>query len=437
VSRFEANYYSSVDEIYHDRWSTNKLLRIRWLKQSIDHFWPKGHPSRLIHVAGTNGKGSVCRMLEAALDKEGGAGALTNPHLFDYAERTSRHGENLSHKTVTRLWRDLVQPHSLDRAELNPVRALSFAEAGILMALLAFDESKLAWGLVETGVGGRYSPSMAINPALTILTNVGEDHHLTLGRTIWQRALEKAGIIRRDTPIITAATGEALFVIQSQAEELNAPLIAINNERVSQFKEKWRNELSDYPALADHGWINRCLCYTALSQLNLEISLDEFALRIKEASPLPGRYWQVDSHTLADVAHNPDKLKSLRDTLDIQHAGHSLILVMGISRNRALEPMLATLVDRLDEVIFTTASYAGRDPHELEAECRRLYPGLAARVVEEPREAVKQAQARRQNEQLVLITGSAYTIDQALNPDPHLRTLNSEYGRRGSDILRP
>lgn len=437
MSRFEANYYSSVDEIYHDRWSTNKLLRIRWLKQSIEQFWPEGHPARLIHVAGTNGKGSICRMLEAALDKEGGAGALTNPHLFDYAERTSLHGVNLSHDVVSRLWREIVQPHSLDRAETNLERALSFAEAGILMALLAFDESKLAWGLIETGVGARYSPSMAVTPALTILSNVGEDHHLTLGRAVWQRALEKAGIIRRDTPIITAATGEALSVIQSQAEELDAPLIAITSDRVSQFREQWQDELDEQHALPAHGWINRCLCYTALSQLDLAIPLSEFASRIKATSPLPGRYWQVDEHTLADVAHNPDKLKSLRDTLHIQHPDQPLILVMGISRNRALKPMLATLADRTDEVIFTTASYAGRDPRELESECHQLFPKMKVRVVEDPREALEQAQSIRQKKQLVLITGSAYTIDQALNPDPHLQTLNAEYGRRGSDILRP
>ena len=424
-------YLNTVDELYHDEWAARKLLRIRWLAKSIAHFWPGGHPTRLVHVAGTNGKGSTCRLLEAALGLTGRAGSMTNPHLFDFAERCSIGGVPLSHAAWARLWREVVRPHSLDRAESDPARCLSFAEAGILLALHAFAEHGVRWGIVETGVGGRYAPSMALRPALCVLTNVGHDHPATLGRAVWQRALEKAGIARPGVPLLTGATGQALAMVQRVAEQEGAPLHVVDDDVVSATRRVAASSGQQVEDVPEHGWRNLAL---ALACARLaEPALDEGATLadMLAVRPLPGRFWQPRENLVADVAHNPDKLAALAAQLEQIHPGRPLLLVFGVSRDRPLAPMLAPLAGRTARIILTGASYAGRDPRELEAECRAAFPHLPAQVVTDPCEALAQAERERLHPELVVITGSAYTLDQALNPDPFLQRLNAEYGRRG------
>lgn len=426
-------YLSAVDEIYHDRWAAEKLLRMRWLGRSIRHFWPQGHPTPLIHVAGTNGKGSTCRLLEAGLQLAGGAGAMTNPHLFDYAERCSVNGVPLPHAQVARLWREILRPHSLDRAEEGLERALSFAEAGILMALHAFAEAKAAWGVVETGVGGRYAPSMALSPACCVLTNVGRDHPHTLGHRLWQRALEKAGIAREGVPLFTAATGQALEMVRRVAEQERAPLVVVDQVAVDHAREEaalWEEGLGG-GVRPPHSWSNLALALAVIRHLEPRLDAARLMPRLLEVAPLPGRFWEVEPHVVADVAHNADKVAALATQLELRHPLASWVVVMGVSRDRPLAELLAPLAHRAKRVILTSASYAGRNPTALAEECREAFPTLPVEVQADPVFAVELAQRLRGEDELVVVTGSAYTVDQAFNPDPLLKCMNAEYGRRG------
>ncbi|NJN83409.1 MAG: hypothetical protein HC802_14740 [Caldilineaceae bacterium] len=103
-------YYSSVDQIYHAEWSIKKHVRLALLRESIRTLWPNGHPTRLIHVAGTGGKGSTCRFLELGCGCVGKAGAFMSPHLFDYRERFSIGGEFASRKDIQSIWTERIQP---------------------------------------------------------------------------------------------------------------------------------------------------------------------------------------------------------------------------------------------------------------------------------------------------------------------------------------
>lgn len=428
---FDPAYLVTVDELYHDEWALCKLQRIHWLRESIRHFWPQGHPTRLIHVAGTNGKGSTCRLLEAGLGLAGPAGALTNPHLFDFAERCSLSGTPLAHARWNRLWRERVRPHSLERAEGGRERGLRFAEAGILLGLHAFEEHGARWGVLETGVGGRYSPSMAVEPALCVLTNVGNDHPRTLGHALWQRALEKAGIARPGVPLVTGARGLALEVIRRVAEQEGAPLHVVDEAAVTDLRLRVREEHAGAPELPPHGWWNLALALACLRVAEPELDPAALLPLLLRVPTLPGRFWQPRPHLVADVAHNPDKLAALAAQLDEIQPDRPLVLVFGVSRERQLAPMLAPLAARTRRIILTGASYAGRPPEELAAECRAAYPELPLLVEPDPRRALDRAEAGRTGDELVVLTGSAYTLDQALNPDPFLKLLNAEYGRRG------
>ena len=109
-------YYNVVDQIYHAEWSAVKLARLELLRQSIATLWPNGHPTRLVHVVGTGGKGSTCRFLEIGFGLLGKAGAFMSPHLFDYRERFSIGGQFVSQQDIQWVWEERVRPHCVQLA---------------------------------------------------------------------------------------------------------------------------------------------------------------------------------------------------------------------------------------------------------------------------------------------------------------------------------
>ena len=435
---FDPLYLSAIDELYHYGWATGKLLRIRLLKKSIVHLWPQGHPTQLIHVTGTNGKGSTCRLLEAALGTCGQAGAWVNPHLFDYAERFSLNSGPVSHEDIARIWRDTIREHSLDRAEHNADHALSFAEAGLLIALQLFHERQVQWAAVEVGVGGRYAPSMAIDPALCILTNVGRDHPRTLGEQGWQIALEKAGIARPGVPLLTSAAGEDLQYVVKTAEAEGAELQVVADRDVHELESTLASLRADARITGDfspgrHWLSNAALALAAASLLQPSLDRERALLAMINTPLLAGRCWLVNENLLADVAHNQDKLQAFAQELKLRWPTRPIRLVFGLSRNRPLHPLIDPLLEHCAALTFTSAGYAGRDPEELRKEFCSPRADLTAEVNPNPVEAVQKALAERKAKELVVLTGSAYTIDQALNDNPYLRTMNREFGRRGTD----
>jgi len=439
-SSFDPTYLSAVDEIYHYGWSAAKLLRVRLLAHSIEHFWPSGHPTRLVHVAGTNGKGGTCRLFEAALAPLGRTGAWLNPHLFDYAERFSIDRRPAERSEIAALWCETVRPHSLERAEGNLDHALSFAEAGLLIALHLFERHEVRWAAMETGVGGRYAPTMALDVELALLTDVGRDHPRTLGRETWQVALEKAGVARKGRGFLSTVGDEAREYVRQTAQAEGAicrcldraDLVALSAE-IDALRETGRIAADFEPG--EHWLRNACLALAAARELEPQLPVDRALKAICAEPPLPGRLWRVREHLVADVAHNPDKLAALAADIDREFPGRPLRVVLGISRNRSLPPLLKPLLPRLRSLILTGASYAGRDPLELLRELRESLPGIEAEVERDPDLALERALRERRDTELVLITGSAYTIDQALNPDPYMKRINAEFGRRGGELF--
>ena len=427
---FDPRWLNTVDQLYHYEWSVGKLLRIRLLERSIASFWPNGHPTRIVHVAGSNGKGSTCRMLEAALGTLGPSGCWVNPHLFDYVERFRVRGEPADKLALARIWQETVLPHSLDREESGAGRGLSFAEAGILLALHLFQQEGLRWAAFETGVGGRYAPTMALDPELCLLTNVGHDHPRTLGSQAWQVALEKAGIARRGRPLLSTATGASADFVRRTAESQGAECVILGKRE----REEVRDLLPpDARAHRGEHWLGNASLALAAARL-LEPTLDAgLAVRaMQSAAPLEGRFWLVDTDLLADVAHNRDKVGALAEDLRREYPGRPIHLLAGLSRQRAAMEVLGPLLPLVGRITLTNASYAGRDPELLRDELRAGGVNCPLDVQPDPVLALAEARARLEPGALLVLTGSAYTVDQALNPDPFHRTMNREFGRRGA-----
>ena len=172
---------------------------------------------RFIHVAGTNGKGSVCAFLES-IYRHGGlrVGLFTSPHLVSFTERIQVNRAPISQQDVTRLTEQLIESLGAER-EQWPFRP-TFFEFVTILSLVYFQEQKCDLVIWETGLGGRLDATNIVTPLASVITNIQLDHQQWLGNTIVEIAREKAGIIKPSVPVITGATNpDALAVIRSTA----------------------------------------------------------------------------------------------------------------------------------------------------------------------------------------------------------------------------
>jgi dihydrofolate synthase/folylpolyglutamate synthase len=184
-----------------------------------------GDPHRaykVIHVAGTNGKGSVTRMVAGVLLRSGArVGTTTSPHLVSFTERIEVDGRPVNEATVAEgLARLRPAVAQLDGAGEPP----TFFEVVTALAFLCFRDAGIEWAVIETGMGGRLDATNVVQPELTIITNVAIDHRQHLGPTVADIAFEKAGIMKPGVPCVTGCTGDALTVLAARSHELRVPM---------------------------------------------------------------------------------------------------------------------------------------------------------------------------------------------------------------------
>ena len=428
-------YYNTVDQIYHAEWSTPKLARLVHLRQAIQALWPQGHPTRLIHVAGTAGKGSTCRMLETSLGAVGRSGAYMGPHLFDYRERFSIDGEFVSQEAIQELWQQRVQPFCVQRAVDNPQLVSSFHEVSILMALALFERYEVRWAAIEAGVGGRYDQTRALDVEATVLTNVGSDHAHMLGPTLWQRVLDKAGIARPGVPFFTTERDpQSLEIIAAVCRDVGAPLIVVGEEDVTAFRLQL--ESPDHAPLPDqalltaaHQQWNGALVLATAKYLCPTLDTEVIVERLR-GTQLLGRFWRVEEGIYADIAHNVEKMQVLMAEVEAKFPDKGKILVVGISGQRLAGELFASLAGIAKAVIVTAASYKGQDPSTVRASIESMTGDIPTLAISDPREALQVAKSMRGEQDIILLTGSTYMIEQMLNPDPYLRHLHATFGWR-------
>lgn len=377
---------------------------------------------RFIHVAGTNGKGSTCAMLESIYRAAGlRVGLFTSPHLVSFAERIQVNRKWIAPGDVARLVEEMKGAPLFSGGEGCP----TFFEAVTVMALKYFAEQRCDLVIWETGLGGRLDATNIVTPLASVITNVQLDHQQWLGETIPEIAREKAGIIKENVPIITAADDAgARRVIVETARQHHAPLDVVTPDDA---REMERYEI----ALAgEHQRMNAAVAARVACVLNAKIPVSEDALRrgLKETQ-WAGRQQLVrrdnGQTVLLDGAHNPAGAHTLARAV----AGKNFALILGIMRDKdcaAFCDILAPTSARI--FICPVGSERTADPSLLAEHCRRANPAAQVTVCE----SLSDAFAKAVGEQFVVLTGSLYFVGEALEwlglaaPSPE-RALN-EYG---------
>jgi dihydrofolate synthase/folylpolyglutamate synthase len=383
---------------------------------------------RFIHVAGTNGKGSTCAILESIYRAAGlRTGLFTSPHLVSFRERIQVNRQLISEAEVVRLVEELQPLLKQFPADHHP----TFFEVITVMALKYFAEQKCDLVIWETGLGGRLDATNVVTPLASVITNIQFDHQQWLGDTLEKIAAEKAGIVKPGVPVLTAADEpEALAVIEKTAREKNAPLIKVisANKLAALFRGA-----ATLPLLGDHQKLNATLALATVEALQSNIPVSATAVRTGlETVNWPGRLQQVTlpngQRILLDGAHNVAGAKALREvlmgtpgtasancersvSLAVLVPGAPITLILGALQDKDW-PQICKILAPMAARIFTVpvASERTADACELAAACCAANPAAEIAACESLRRALDLAASDR----FVVVTGSLYLVGEAL-----------------------
>jgi len=397
------------------------LERVEWLLATV------GSPHekyRVVHVGGTNGKGSTSCMIASMLSEHGvRTGLYTSPHVVDFTERITIDGSRIEPDRVL----DLVERLKPGADEIEA----TFFEIATAAAALYFAEESVDLVVAEVGLGGRLDATNALDAVLSVITRVAIDHTEVLGSDTAEIAAEKAGIIRENGVVVCGAEGVALEVIRGVTAARKAMFIPVFEDAIvgnlsvtpngNVFDLSYRMdsyEKLSTSMLGRHQADNAIIALVALHELErlalIEVSESAIRSGLADACCI-GRMQIIDRRpaVVADVAHNPDGARALMEGVDEVFAPERVIVVLGIMGDKDVRGFLAELVDNVDLVILTRPAAArAADPEELAVIAADL--GLPNRVVPTAGAAIESALSEAHEGDLVLITGSHYTVGDVM-----------------------
>ncbi|MGD8562388.1 MAG: folylpolyglutamate synthase/dihydrofolate synthase family protein [Desulfarculaceae bacterium] len=377
-----------------------------------------------LHIAGTNGKGSVGAMVQAALlQAKVRVGMYISPHLVRFTERFCIAGREISQRRVIKLADAVWQV--MDEREPP-----TFFEVVTAMAFVYFAEEGVDLAVMEVGMGGRLDATNVCQPLVTVITNIGLEHQEYLGKTLSAIAFEKAGIIKPGIPLIHGVRQpKARKVVEERARRLDAPIIRRGGDITFRRSQKgkfnlcgrfWRFKGLTTNLTGRYQAENACLALGALEQLaRAEVPVEpshfrEGLMRVQ----WPGRLHKLPDKpgrppVWLDGAHNLPAAKALVGSLDLVRQGRRpLVMVLGIMADKDLASILQVLTPAADQVIFSRPVYQrAATPESL---AKAAPPGLRAEVIADLGRAIARAQELAGPEGVVLVTGSLFTVGEAL-----------------------
>ncbi len=394
----------------------------------LDRYFNHPHQQfKTVHVAGTNGKGSVSHMIASVLQEAGyRTGLYTSPHMKDFRERIRINGQVIPKSFVTRFvddYNDLIK-------EISP----SFFEMTVALAFNYFEKQKVDIAVIEVGLGGRLDSTNIITPELSIITNIGMDHMAFLGNTLPEIAREKAGIIKKEVPVVIGRyQKEIMDVYFDIAETCGATVILADSvfsvnyiETVNGFQhlDVFKNGVKyldgvKLPLLGKYQLINLQTVCSALDQLNtsgFNISDKEISEGIKKVitnTGLAGRWHVIGSSPLiiCDTGHNVDGIREVVKQID-ETPYQKLHMVIGFVNDKAIDEMLKLLP--FEAIYYFTKADIPRSLDENLLQTKAGYYGLKGFSYPTVKRAVKAAIKNAKVNDLIFIGGSTFVVAEAI-----------------------
>ncbi|MFH1770160.1 MAG: folylpolyglutamate synthase/dihydrofolate synthase family protein [archaeon] len=369
-----------------------------------------GNPEKdlkIIHIAGTNGKGSTAAMIESILRVEGySTGLYTSPHLVMFNERIKHNNKDITTEELAFLVEKIKKV-----CEKKNIDA-TFFEFTTALALLHFAEKRPDYVILETGLGGRLDATNTTKPIVSIITNISIDHQDYLGRTLEEIAMEKAKIIKQGVPLITGEKDKKIIrLFKQECENNNSEYHNVNEEFKVKILEsgkenqyfKANGEFFELEMLGEHQIENALVAIRCAAML--DVSKEAMVEGLKKAS-WPGRLEIISAAPLViiDGAHNVEGVKTLRRFLHKNHP--KCVIVFGVSIGKDYVGMLKELKHVAKKIIFTKGKYNGEDPKKLQ----NVYKKESV-VIPNVKDALEEAM--KNEKETIIVTGSIYMIGEA------------------------
>ncbi|MCK5260885.1 MAG: bifunctional folylpolyglutamate synthase/dihydrofolate synthase [Thermoplasmatales archaeon] len=420
------NFEGSIRWLYSFKKYGSKLglERISYLVEQL------GNPQntiKIIHVTGTNGKGSVCKFIGSILQKAGyNVGVYISPHLQRFSERIVVNNEEISEEDVVLLV-EKIKPVVDDMIKQN--NAPTFFEVVTAMAFQFFSNCTVDFAVVEVGLGGRFDATNVVNPLVSVITNVSLEHTNYLGEDIKSIAFEKAGIIKESVPVVTAAKNDARDVIKKIAKEKNAHTTIIDRNHWQRLPYNMNYQefliqgaFNDYTVktalLGEYQGENIALAVFTIEQLQMNgVYLTECDILEGISTAFnPGRMEIISEEptVLLEGAHNPVGMEMLKKTLEEDFDYNRLVLLIGILKDKNIQKMLSTIAPISDIIIVTKSNNVRAcEPEALKNAVEKIGYKKDLFIEDSIPKAIKHAKSMANKNDIICISGSLFTVGEA------------------------
>ncbi|MCS7004416.1 MAG: bifunctional folylpolyglutamate synthase/dihydrofolate synthase [Cytophagales bacterium] len=377
-----------------------------------------------IHIAGTNGKGSTSHTLAAILQcAEYKTGLYTSPHLVNFTERIRINGSEIE--------QDYIAAFITQHQSFLEKHKLSFFELTVGMAFQYFAEKKVDIAVIEVGMGGRLDATNIVEPLISLITNIGYDHMEFLGDTLPKIAYEKAGIIKKKTPVVISQTQqqEITNVFLQRAQECQSPIVfadtfircSQNNKKlVDIYKNNclWLKNVK-MDLLGKHQLANLQGVLAVVHELiNLGYIINDKAIQkgienVTTLTNLRGRWQKIGEHplTFCDVGHNKDGIEVILNTLS-DYSFKQLRVVFGMVKDKDHDSILAMLPQDACYYFCQPSVERRLDAADLFQKAQRY--GLNGKVIPHPKDALNLARQEAHTEDLIWVGGSTFVVADVL-----------------------
>ena len=397
-------------------------LGLERIEALLDRLGNPQKGQRFVHVAGTNGKGSVCAFLDSALREAGlRVGRYISPTLYDYRERIQIYGQYISKQAVASLLTTIQQACvQMERQGLEPPTVFEVETA---LAFLYFAEQHCDYVLLEVGMGGRLdSTNVITQPVLSVITPISLDHTRMLGDNLAAIAAEKGGIVKPHCPaVLGPQQPEAQAVLTARCQQCGITPLQVDVNQIQKQQWSWQGQRFSYGRWSqltiglsgDYQRVNGAIAIEALQLLQKEEpALTDEAIRAGLAKARwPGRFEIIGQAPLfvVDGAHNPAGAQALAQTLQEHFAGKRIWLLLGVFRDKDYQ-QIGAILSGCSQTVFCF-----QPQHERGLEAELLAAAAApyfqqVQVAESAEQAVQQVLQRADREDVVVSCGSLSTI---------------------------
>ncbi|MDN5337648.1 MAG: dihydrofolate synthase / folylpolyglutamate synthase [Thermotogaceae bacterium] len=423
------NYLEALNYLYTDRNFSKIRPGLKRVKELLEHFGNPQNHYQIVHITGTNGKGSTSYFLYSILKRVTNlkVGLYTSPHLSSFRERIVVNDEKVSKDYIVEFVKSAI-PIVKKMDSKGPEYMSTFFELTTAMAFKYFKDMGVDIVVLEVGLGGRYDATNVVeNPLVSVITTVDLEHTRILGDTIEKIAFEKAGIIKENSLVVTGETkAGALNVIKEEAVKKNSKVYVYNQDfRYKNIRLALNQNLFDYEGInrklenieltmnGKHQFLNCSIALAAFEnieeQLGLRVSDEKIKAALKNAV-WPGRFELIEFNSkslIIDGAHNPAAFKKLRESIEIYFPDKRKIAIIGILDDKDYKAMLQEIKDVFEKMILTRP-LSNRTTNIMEIHRYLKTVKQQSEYIESPLNAFKKAIADLKDDEILVVTGSLY-----------------------------